>query len=330
MKIMITGGAGFIGSHLSERFLREGHEVISYDNLMLGRKELIQNCLQNPRFRFVEADLLDLERLKEEMKGCALVYHMAANSDISQGAQCTDIDLKNGTLATYNVLESMRLLNVKEIVMASTSALYGEATVKPTPENYGPLFPVSFYGASKLACEGLVTAFSHNYGIKAWVYRFANIVGSHSTHGAIHDFVLRLINRPERLEVLGNGTQRKSYLHVQDCMEGMIYGHRHSQEIFQCFNLASQGVTNVKFIAEAVVEAMRPLTGIRAEIKYGEADRGWRGDVPYTHLDGSLLERLGWQARHQSDEAVRLAISEIAAEKWKARERSRETSGAQS
>ncbi len=330
MKILITGGAGFIGSHLCERFLQEGHEVIAYDNLLLGRKELIKDFLQKPRFRFVEADLLDLDQLKQEMRGCGLVYHMAANSDISQGAQFTDIDLKNGTLATYNVLESMRLLGVKELVMASTSALYGEATIKPTPENYGPLFPVSFYGASKLACEGLVTAFSHNYGIKSWVYRFANIVGPHSTHGAIHDFVLRLIRKPEQLEVLGNGTQRKSYLHVQDCIDGMIYGHRQSQEPFQCFNLASQGVTTVKFIAEAVVEAMRPLTGVRAEIQYGEGDRGWRGDVPYTHLDGALLERLGWQARHQSDEAVRLAISEIATEKWKERHPPRENAGVRS
>lgn len=316
MKIFITGGAGFIGSHLCARFLSEGHRVVAYDNMMLGSRQLLGECLTHTNFQLVEADLLDLARVRAEIRGCDLVYHMAANSDISQGAKYTDIDLKNGTLATYNVLEAMRLEGVNEIVMASTSALYGEAEIKPTPENYGPLFPVSFYGASKLACEGLLTAFSHNYAIKGWAYRFANIVGPHSTHGAIHDFVMRLIKRPERLDVLGNGTQRKSYLHVHDCIDGMIFGYKNSREPFQCFNLASRGVSNVKFIAEAVVDVLYSLTGVRAEIHYGEGDRGWRGDVPYTHLDGRKLESLGWQARLASDAAVRRAIEEIATELW--------------
>lgn len=315
MKVFVTGGAGFIGSQLCDRFLSLGHEVIAIDNLILGRREFLKDAMSSPRFRFVEADLVDLERVKVETKGVDLVVHMAANSDISQGAARTDVDMRNGTIATYNVLEAMRVNEIKKLLFASTSAIYGEAQVKPTPENYGPLFPISFYGASKLACEAMISAFSHNCGIEAWIYRFANIVGPRSTHGAIHDFVSRLIQNPKKLEVLGNGTQRKSYLHVSDCIDGMLFGFENSREGFQCFNLASRGVSNVRFIAEEVVRQMKDVTGIQAELAFGDSDRGWVGDVPYTHLDGSRLESLGWKARWESDEAVRKAVSEVIAEK---------------
>ncbi|MES2856471.1 MAG: SDR family NAD(P)-dependent oxidoreductase [Bdellovibrionota bacterium] len=308
---MVTGGAGFIGSHLCRRLLSDGHDVVAFDNLVLGRKEFLQPFESNSKFRFVEADLTDLARVKKEMQGIELVVHMAANSDISQGAARTDVDMNNGTIATYNTLEAMRVNSVGQIIFASTSAIYGEADVKPTPEGYGPLFPISFYGASKLACEAMVSAFSHNCGIKAWVYRFANIVGTPSTHGAIHDFVSRLLKDPKKLEVLGNGTQRKSYLHVDDCVSGMLFGYEKSRQSFQCYNLASKGVSNVRFIAEEVVRQMTAVTGHAAELKFGEGDRGWVGDVPYTYLDGSKLEGLGFQPKHDSDDAVRTAIREI-------------------
>ncbi len=295
--------------------LVEGHEVVAFDNLILGKREHLAHAIQNPKFRFVEADLVDLERVKKEMAGAELVLHMAANSDISQGAARTDVDMRNGTVATYNVLEAMRVTGAKNLLFASTSAIYGEADVKPTPEGYGPLFPISFYGASKLACEGMVSAFSHNCGIKAWVYRFANIVGTPSTHGAIHDFVERLLKNPAKLEVLGNGTQRKSYLHVSDCVDGMLYGFTHSKQDFQCFNLASAGVSNVRFIAEEVVRQVALVTGITAELAFGEGDRGWVGDVPYTYLDGSKFAALGWKARLESDRAVQEAIGEVIEQK---------------
>lgn len=315
MRIFVTGGAGFIASHLCERLLADGHEVVAYDNLILGKKEFLKNCIGDARFRFIEADLIDLERLKKELAGMDLVFHLAANSDISQGAARTDVDMRNGTVATYNTLEAMRVAGVKRLIFASTSAIYGEATIKPTPESYGPLMPISFYGASKLACEAMASAFSHNCGIQTWVYRFANIVGSHATHGAIHDFVARLIARPERLEVLGNGTQRKSYLHVSDCISGMLYGFEKSQELFQCFNLASHGVTNVRFIAEEVARQMTIAIGRPPQVIFGEGDRGWVGDVPYTYLDGSRLEGLGWRAEIDSDQAVKRAIAEVIDEK---------------
>lgn len=315
MRVFITGGAGFIGSHLVGKLLRAGHEVTVYDNLSLGRRELLGEWLKHGQLNFIHADLLDLERLKRSVTDHELVYHLAANSDISSGARVTDIDLKQGTVATYSTLEAMRMAGVKKMIFASTSAIYGEATKTPTPEDYGPLFPISFYGASKLACEGLCTAFSHNHGIQIWAYRFANVVGPNSTHGAIHDFVGRLLKRPEALSVLGDGSQRKSYLYVEDCLAGMEHGYTHSSEPFQLYNLASRGVTTVKFIAEEVARAMEPYTGQLARIEYGEGNRGWRGDVPYTHLDGSKLEALNWRAAHDSDESVRRAVREIVAER---------------
>jgi UDP-glucose 4-epimerase len=315
MKVFITGGAGFIGSHLCARFLNDGHQVVAYDNLILGRREHLFPFSKNPNFVFIEADLVDLARVRKEMVGADLVVHMAANSDISQGAARTDVDMQNGTIATYNVLEAMRLNEVKRLLFASTSAIYGEASVKPTPESYGPLFPISFYGASKLACEAMISAFSHNCGIRAWMYRFANIVGPNSTHGAIHDFVARLIKEPKVLNVLGNGTQRKSYLHVSDCVNGMLYGYEKVPGDFSCLNLASEGVTNVRFIAEEVARQMGEATGVKPEVVFGEGDRGWVGDVPYTHLDGAQFASYGWKARMNSDEAVRQAIREVVAEK---------------
>ncbi len=315
MKIFVTGGAGFIGSHLCEQFLNDGHQVTAYDNLILGKRELLKNFMNHKNFKFLHNDLLELEVLTRAMASHELVYHLAANSDIAQGASTTTVDLNNGTIATYNTLEAMRLNGIKQIIFASTSAIYGEASIKPTPETYGPLLPISFYGASKLACEALCSAFSHNFDIKVWMYRFANIVGSHATHGAIHDFVERLVSNPQRLEVLGDGTQKKSYLHVSDCISGMRFGYENCRDDFQVFNLASVGVTEVRFIAEEVVRQVGVHTKVKAELAFGSGNRGWRGDVPYTHLTHEKFAAKGWRAKLTSDEAVALAIEEIVAEK---------------
>lgn len=321
--IFITGGAGFIGSQMAERLLAEGHAVVSYDNLILGKREFLVTALQSPKFRFVEADLLDLDRVVAEMKGADLVIHLAANSDISQGAERSDVDLKNGTIATYNTLEAMRRTGVRDVLFASTSAIYGEAAVKPTPESYGPLFPISFYGASKLACEGLVSAFAHNCGLRAIVFRFANIVGPRATHGAIHDFLKRLKTNPSELRVLGNGTQRKSYLHVSDCIDGMLYARKRHFEtetrppgFFECYNLASEGVTQVSSIAAAVVDEVTRRVGTKPALVFGSEDRGWVGDVAFTWLDGERFAKTGWRARLNSDAAVEQAVRDIAMQVW--------------
>ncbi|CAN5438127.1 NAD-dependent epimerase/dehydratase family protein [soil metagenome] len=318
MKIFITGGAGFIGSQMAEKFLSLGHAVTCFDNLILGRREFVPKDAT-----FIEEDLLNLDRVVTAMKGHDLVVHLAANSDISQGVEKSDVDLRNGTIATFNTLEAMRKSGVRDLLFASTSAIYGEASVKPTPESYGPLFPISFYGASKLGCEGLVSAFAHNCALRAVVFRFANIVGPRSTHGAIHDFTGRLLKDASVLKVLGNGTQQKSYLHVEDCIDGMLFAWDQFLstpsvgEKFECFNLASHGVSNVKFLASTVVKEFAIARGLKEipKLEFGESDRGWVGDVAFTWLDGSRLEKLGWKARFESNGAVEKAVREIIAEK---------------
>ncbi len=311
MKVLVTGGAGFIGSHLALRLLQDGFQVTVLDNLLLGRREHLKPCEAFSKFRFVQLDLLELDRILSEFEGVQCVFHLAANSDILAGTKSTDRDLKLGTLATYNVCEASRRQGVREIVFASTSAIYGEAQIRPTPESYGPLLPISLYGASKLACEGLITAFSHNFGIKAWIFRFANIVGSQATHGAIYDFVHRLEKDPRVLNVLGNGTQKKSYLHVSDCVDGIVFGYKNSRKDLQVYNLASEGYTEVRSIAEEVARVFGQKRSCVPEVKYGSEDRGWTGDVPFTWLDGRELLKLGWKAHSTSSEAVTRAVPEV-------------------
>lgn len=307
MKVLVTGGAGFIGSHLCLKLLKEGHVVVALDNLSLGQKKFLEPCFDFKNFRFLKKDLLDFKEIKKACKGMDRVWHLAANSDISAGGKTTDIDLKIGTIATYNVLEAMRLAGVKEFVFASTSAVYGEAQIRPTPENYGPLLPISFYGASKLACEALATAFSHNYQMKVWIYRFANIVGSHTTHGVIHDFIKKLKKNPSKLEVLGDGRQAKSYLHVEDCLDAMTFGIQAAHQDVNLFNLASTGTCSVSDIADEVISGL----GLKAKKQFTGGSRGWPGDVAQVHLDGSKLKKQGFSPRWDSQQAVRRAVKDI-------------------
>lgn len=308
-RIFISGGAGFIGSNICGFLLARGHRVTAYDNLLLGRKEFLAPYGEDGCFRFVQADLLDGERLVRELDGHDLVVHLAANSDIRLGTRKTDVDLQIGTLATHHLLEAMRQTGVGKIVFASTSAIYGDKPrVVPTPEDSGPLFPISFYGASKLACEALISAFSHNFGMKAWIFRFANIIGRNGTHGAAFDFIQRLKENPHQLEVLGDGRQAKPYLHVDECIEGIWFGYEHARDTLNYFNLAVEGATTVQAIAECVVKEM----GVAGtHIEYTGGTRGWPGDVPQVRLDGSKLAELGWMAKRKSDEAIEIGVSEL-------------------
>jgi len=309
MKVFVTGGAGFIGSHLCEFLLRSGHSVTAYDKLVFGpdQRRNLMSLISDKRFVFIEADLLQDQNLSQALRGHDLVFHLAANSDISRGGHETNLDFSENTVATHRLLEAMRVAGVGRMVFASTSAVYGEASEKPTPEDYGPMIPISFYGASKLGAEALVSAFTHNFGWKAWIYRFANVVGSRLTHGAIFDFTKKLQKTPGELQVLGNGTQKKSYLHVEDCVAGMWFGFEKAEHEINIFNLASSGVTEVRTIAERVVGRL----GGRASIVYGREDRGWTGDVPYTWLSTDRLSQLGWRAKLSSDEAVDLCVHEF-------------------
>lgn len=307
-KIIVTGGAGFIGSNLVDRLLSEGNEVTVLDNLSAGRMEFLEHHTENPDFKFTKIDLLELEKLKKAVKGADLIFHLAANPDVRLGAENTGIYLEQNIIATYNVLEAMRVNGLRNIAFTSTSTVYGEATLIPTPENYGPLIPISLYGASKLSCEALITSYCHTFDIKSWIFRFANIVGPRGTHGIIVDFINKLRNNPNSLEVLGDGKQRKSYLHVSDCVDAILFAIDKSSDMANIFNIGSGDTINATEIGEIVVEEM----GLgNVEFKYTGGSRGWRGDVPMMMLSIDKIGQLGWKPSYDSEKSVRDAARSL-------------------
>jgi len=305
MNILITGGAGFIGSHVADRLLAQGHFVVCADNLSLGKIANIAHHKNNPRFRFIKLDAADLKQLRAVFKryrfGC--VFHLAANSDIQAGAKYLDVDFKNTLLTTFTTLRCMKEFGVKQLVFASSSAVYGELD-KPLKEETGPLFPISYYGAAKLASEGFISAFCENCGIKAWIIRFPNVVGERTTHGVILDFINRLKKNPKELLILGDGSQKKPYLYVQDLVEAILFVWKKAQGKVNCLNAGVSSASRVSTIARIVVEEM----GLKkVKFKYTGGDRGWVGDVPRFSYSLSKIHSLGWKASRTSDEAVRLA-----------------------
>ncbi len=309
---LVTGGAGFIGSHLVDALVNDGHRVRVFDNFSSGRDEFLSHHKDSGMVEIHRADLLDLEAVKKSMKGVGMVHHLAANPDIRLGTEVTDTDLKQGTLATYNVLEAMRMEGVSRISFSSSSAIYGEAEQMPTPEAYGPVMPISLYGASKLGSEALITAWAGTFGAEAWIHRFANIVGPRGTHGVIFDFIHKLKRDPGRLEVLGNGMQEKSYMSAEDCVKAMVHLIGHCDKKVNLYNLGTGDTCSVRRIAEIVVEE----SGIEGvSIEYTGGDRGWAGDVPKTSLEVSRLLETGFEPNLASEEAIRhtarALISEI-------------------
>ena len=307
MKYFVTGGAGFIGSHLVDRLLAH-NQVTVYDNLSSGKKKFLKQHENSKNFRFIQGDLLDLDKLKQEMKNSDFVFHLAANPDIRYGTKHTDWDLKQGPIATYNVLEAMRVNNIKKIAFSSSSVVYGEAKEIPTPEDHGPLIPISLYAASKLASEGLITAFCHTFDIRSWIFRFANIIGERGTHGVIFDFIEKLKKDPTMLEILGDGKQRKSYMHVKDCVDGMIYAIKNSSAVVNVYNLGSDDSLSVNELAKIVIKKM-DLNNVR--IEYTGGKRGWKGDVVLMILSIDRIKKLGWSPKYNSKQAVEKAIDEM-------------------
>ena len=299
---LVTGGAGFIGSHLVDSLVAQGKSVRVLDNFSSGREEFLAHHKSTTNVEIFRADLLDPESVKNAMQGINTVHHLAANPDIRLGTEVTDTDLRQGTVATYNVLEAMRCEGVSRISFASSSAIYGEASIMPTPETYGPVKPISLYGASKLASEALITAWCGTFGAKAWVHRFANIVGPRGTHGVIFDFIHKLKNDPTRLEVLGNGLQEKSYMSAEDCVRAMVHLVGNTSEDVNLYNLGTGDTCSVRRIAEIVVEESG-LEGV--SIEYTGGDRGWAGDVPKTSLDVEYLFSTGFVPEMQSEAAIR-------------------------
>ena len=307
MRVFVTGGAGFIGSHLVDALMGKGYVVTVYDNLSSSRMDFIEHHVGKKNFSFIEADLLDQKKLRECLEGYDVVFHLAANPDVRLGVEKPDV-AKQDIIATYNLLDVMRLKNVKRIVFSSSSTVYGETPPIPLSEDYGPLLPISVYGAAKLASEGLVSSFCHTFDMQAWIFRFANVVGLRCTHGVIFDFINKLRKNPKELEILGDGRQRKSYLYVSDCVDGMLFGFENAKDQINLFNLGSDGATEVNRIAEMVVDEMK-LKDVR--FKYTGGKRGWKGDVPRFQFDISKIKKLGWMPRYDSDDAVRMAINDL-------------------
>lgn len=308
MAIMVTGGAGFIGSQLVDELLAKGEEVRVLDDFSSGRMEFVAPHKSDKRFKLAKVDVRNLSAIKKLFKDCDTVYHLAANPDARRGITNTRLDLELETEATYNVLESMRLSDVKEIVFSSSGTIYGETPVRPIAEDYGPVLPISLYGAGKLASEGLISAFCGTFGLKAWIYRFANVVGPRMTHGVIFDLVNKLEKDKSELEVLGDGTQNKPYIHVSDCISGMLFGKKASQDQLNVLNLGVESTTAVSEIAEKIVSEM----GLRdCRIRYTGSERGWPGDVPQFRFDVKKMTKLGWKVKYSSGQAVAKAIREL-------------------
>jgi len=312
MTVLVTGGAGFIGSHLVDQLMNDGVKVRVLDNLSSGSKENVGEWLDDPNFEFIEGDLLDQDDVDGAVKDCEVIYHMAANPEIRIKKAGPEDHFKQNIMATFCLLESIRRNDLLcTLVFASSSTVYGDADMIPTPEDYGPLAPISLYGASKLACEALISAYAYMYGFKAVIYRLANVIGSRSNHGVIYDFTQKLRMNPSELEVLGDGTQTKSYIHVEDCVDGFIHGLK-SMKTLEIYNLGSDDTVTVLDIANTVKEA----TGNpEAEIMLtGGVDggRGWRGDVKVMLLDTERLKNTGWSSKYNSLEAVKMTAKAVA------------------
>jgi len=308
---LVTGGAGFIGSHLVDALVEQGKQVRVIDNFSSGREEFLAHHEGSGAVEVLRDNLLDIDSVKSAMKGIATVHHMAANPDIRLGTEVTDTDLRQGTVATYNVLEAMRTNGVSRISFASSSAVYGEAGIMPTPESYGPILPISLYGASKLASEGLISAWVGTFGAQAYINRFANIVGPRGTHGVIFDFIHKLKRDPGRLEVLGDGKQEKSYMSATDCVRSMLHLIELDGGGSNLYNLGTGDTCSVSRIAEIVIEESG-LEGVT--IEYTGGKRGWAGDVPKTYLDVKKLISTGFKPTAMSEQAIRDTARELIVE----------------
>jgi UDP-glucose 4-epimerase len=310
--IVVTGSAGFIGSNMVDRLLERGERVIGIDNFSTGQRRFLEKALGHPRFRLVECDLLDLPGLTEACKGADSVLHFAANADVRFGTEHPRKDLEQNTIATFNVLEAMRANGIRRIAFSSTGSVYGEAVTIPTPEDAE--FPVqtSLYGASKLAGEGLIAAYCEGFGFQSWIFRFVSILGERYTHGHVFDFYKQLREDPTRLRVLGNGRQRKSYLHVQDCVDAILLAMEKATAKVNIFNLGVDAYCEVNHSIGWISEAL----GVKPELEYTGGDRGWIGDNPFIFLDTKKIRALGWKPKLDIREGVISTVEYLRANQW--------------
>jgi len=312
MRFFITGGAGFLGSNLANGILdRNLGSVTVYDNLSTGRRSHFGPRATDPRLRVIEGDVRDSGPLAAALAGHDVVFHLASNSDIARAATDPLIDFEHGTRLTQSLLEAMRATGVKRILFTSGSGVYGEVPPEPIPEAYPHMIPISTYGAQKLASEALISAYAHMFDMVGTVFRFANVVGPHMTHGVSHDFTHRLHANPSRLAVMGDGNQSKPYIHADDVVEAMLFLQRLQSTGYDCYNVGSEDHLLVREIAEIVIAEM----GLKnVELDFSGGARGWRADVPIYRLDTSKVRRLGWSNRRNSRQAVADAVRSLIAE----------------
>ncbi len=300
MRFFVSGCAGFIGSSLTDRLLAANHQVVGYDNFSTGMAAFLKSASRCERFTLITGDLLDTEKLNHAMAGCEFVFHLAANADVRFGTDHPRKDLEQSTIATVNVLEAMRVNGVRDIAFSSTGSVYGEASCFPTPENASMPVQTSLYGAAKLAAEGFIEAFCEGFGMRAFVFRFVSVLGERYTHGHVIDFYRQLRAHPEYLEVLGNGTQRKSYLYVQDCLDAMLLAIESAPGKVNIFNLGLDEYCEVN-------DSIRWLCGhlgLAPELRYSGGARGWVGDNPFIFLDCTAIRSWGWRPKLNIQQAV--------------------------
>lgn len=309
MRCLVTGCAGFIGSTLSERLLARGDAVVGYDNFSTGRERFLVSARQHPGFRLIRADLLDAGTLTDSMREVDFVYHLAANADVRFGTEHPRKDLEQNTIATHNVLEAMRRNGLSRVAFTSSGSVYGEAVLVPTPEDAPFPLQTSLYGASKTAAEGLIAAYCAGFGFQAWVFRLVSVLGERYTHGHVLDFYRQLRADGSRLRVLGDGRQRKSYVHVQDCVDAMLTAVERARAPVNIFNVGCDSSSEVRESVGWICDAL----GVTPQIEYGGGDRGWPGDNPVIVLETTRIRALGWRPRLTIREAVLATLEYLVA-----------------
>jgi len=299
-KIIVTGAAGFIGSNLVDHLLSRGHEVLGLDNFSTGRRRFIEKATTHPNFKIITCDLLDKGEIVQYFQGYDVVFHLAANADVRFGFTHPRKDLEQNTIVTFNVLEAMRAHSIKNIVFSSTGAIYGESKIIPTPEDCPMPTQTSLYGASKLACEGLIQAYCEGFDFQSWIFRFVSVLGERYTHGHVFDFYKKLLNNPNTLEILGDGHQKKSYIYIQDCIEAMMLGIEKEKDKINIFNLGTPEMIEV-FNS---IEIIKKFMNIDPKIISQDSTKGWIGDNPMLFLDTKKINSLGWQPKFSFRDGV--------------------------
>ena len=312
MRWFVTGGAGFIGSHVVDRLLAGGHEVVAFDNLSTGQESFLEGARRHAGFTLVTGDLLDRDSLTASMRGADVVFHLAANADVRFGTEDPRRDLEQNTIATFNVLEAMRANGVERIAFSSTGSIYGEPEIFPTPETCPFPIQTSLYGAAKLAGEGLLQAYAAGFGFTVYIFRFVSILGERYTHGHVFDFYKKLLADPSQIEVLGNGKQRKSYLYVQDCLDAILLVMERVQEPVNLYNLGAEEYCNV----DESLEWITGHLGLRPARSYTGGERGWIGDSPFIFLDTAKLRALGWRPKVTIREGILRTLDYLRANPW--------------